>query len=105
MHDEKTLHLELPLPHPHNDLEIDILRLRAALGQLDAHLSGIDALLSVDNEDLDTLHEIVEAVKLAHEDIAALNALVESEVAQSISGVKDDIAALQTLTPLIYAGL
>ncbi|MDR2164659.1 MAG: hypothetical protein LBO79_03320 [Zoogloeaceae bacterium] len=101
--DTQTPHLGLPLPHPANTLEADVLRIRAALGQLDAHLSNIDALLHVeDAEDLDTLHEIVEAVKLAHEDIAALNALVETEVAAAAQDLKDEIDALR---PLIYAGL
>ncbi|MDR3353214.1 MAG: hypothetical protein LBO00_09510 [Zoogloeaceae bacterium] len=117
LHDDKTPHLQLPLPHQYNTLEVDVLRIRAALQQLDGHLSGIDALLAIESEeDLDTLHEIVEAVKLAHQDIAALQALVDTEIAAAIATVEEDISALQgelsatqgelsALRPLIYAGL
>jgi hypothetical protein len=105
MYDDKTPHLALPLPHPGNPLEVDVLRLRAALDLLDTRLFALDELLAVEDDSLDTVREIVEAVKLAHADIAALNALIDTEIADALTGVRADIAHLQSLVPLIYAGL
>lgn len=112
MHDDQTPHLALPLPHPANTFEVDVHRLRAALTALDARLHDVDALLHTEDVDLDTVAEIVAAVKLAHEDIAALEALIETEVGTQIGDVEARAGALEgradaleKLIPLIYAGL
>jgi hypothetical protein len=102
MHDDKTTHLALPLPHPANTLELDVFRLRTALAQLDSHLHGIDAILHTEDVDLDTVAEIIEAVKNAHADIAALNTLIDTEIAEKLADVR---AEIENLRPLVYAGL
>jgi hypothetical protein len=123
MHDDKTPHLALPLPHPGNTLAEDALRLRAALAALDSHLHGIDELLHTEDVDLDPVAEIVEAVKLAHEDIAGLKALIDAEINAALAALDERVGQTETglgenadeltstrdelarLMPLIYAGL
>jgi hypothetical protein len=98
MIDQQTPHLHLPLPHPQNALEDDVTRLRAAFTELDRKIHAIDALIGADDEDLDTLQEIVDAIKAVHGDMAAINALIDTAVAEALADVSD-------LVPLIYAGL
>lgn len=61
--DETTTHLALPLPHPSNSLEDDVLRLRTALNGIDTKLQALDTLLASDDISLDTLQELVTAIK------------------------------------------
>lgn len=61
--DETTSHLALPLPHPSNSLEDDVLRLRTALNGIDTKIQALDALLASDDISLDTLQELVTAIK------------------------------------------
>lgn len=62
MIDDRTPALDLPLPHPDNDIGGDVLRLRAALAQLDAALAVVGLQLDTDNPDLATLSQIGNAV-------------------------------------------
>jgi len=62
MIDDRTPALDLPLPHPDNDIGGDVLRLRAALAQLDAALAVVGLQLDTDNPDLATLNQIGNAV-------------------------------------------
>lgn len=70
--DHITPHLALPLPHPDNDLEVDVLRLRDAFSTLDSKLAAIDTLLESDDIDLDTVRELVAAIKANRADIDAV---------------------------------
>ncbi|GHU28690.1 hypothetical protein AGMMS50256_11590 [Betaproteobacteria bacterium] len=109
MIDNRTPKLHLPLPHPANALEEDVLRLRAAFGALDTKIAALEELTASEDLDLDTLSEIVEAVKAAATDISAINAVIETEVNTQLTSVveKLDLTAdkLNALIPLIYAGL
>jgi hypothetical protein len=85
MIDDKTPNLVLPLPHPLNSLDVDVLRLRTALYAIDTKIATLDDLLASDDTDLDTVREIVEAVKSAQGDIAGLGDLVETIVGEHLS--------------------
>lgn len=63
MINETTSHLGLTLPHPSNTLEEDVLRLRSAINGIDAKFALLDALLSSNDINLDTLQELVTAIK------------------------------------------
>lgn len=73
MIDDRTTNLNLPLPHPANDLEDDVGRLRSALSAVDGKLHLIDLLLASDDLTLDTVQELVTAIKSAQADILALD--------------------------------
>lgn len=60
---ETTPHLALPLPHPSNSLEDDVLRLRDAFSALDTKIQALDTLLASDDISLDSLQELVTAIK------------------------------------------
>ena len=87
MFNDRTTHLDLPLPHVSNRLSYDVARLREAL-------NALDTLLGSDDLALDTIQEIVAAIKTAKTDITT---------------AKTDITTLDRqiseLIPLIYAGL
>jgi hypothetical protein len=102
MINDVTPNLNLPLPHPANALEDDVLRLRSAFGTLDSKIAALDELLASDDLDLDTLTEIVEAVKATRDDLAALNTVIETEVREQL---EQTTAQFENLIPLIYAGL
>lgn len=63
MTDDRTTHVDLPLPHVDNLLSEDVERLRAAITGIDAKFAALDTLLASDDINLDTLQELVGAIK------------------------------------------
>lgn len=63
MINETTQHLGLQLPHPTNSLEDDVLRLRSAFNAIDAKFQALDAMLASDDASLNTIQELVDAIK------------------------------------------
>lgn len=91
MLDERTPYLGLPLPHPTNRLDEDVLRLREALTELDRHAQALDELLESDDATMDTLQELVAAIKA---DKTTIDALLTGK-AESVHGhAVADVAGL-----------
>lgn len=113
MADEFTQHLNLPLPAAGNMLSDDVLRLRDALSAIDSKFATLDLLLASDDLSLDTLQEVVSAIKAARTEIGAVNALVASQLATQNTAINAQLAAqnaqvsqqLAALSALVYAGL
>lgn len=94
MYDDRTATLDLPLPHPENPLNLDVVRLRTAFGMLDARLAAIAALLASDDLTLDTVLEIVAAIKTNRADITEIVADKVSTAAFTAAlALKADAAA------------
>lgn len=87
-------HLALQLPHPDNELGDDVLRLRDALSAIDSKLATLDLLLTSDDLTLDSVQELVGAIKAARTDIGSLNALVASQLAAQKEDMAQQLAAL-----------
>lgn len=89
MVNDTTAHLGLQLPHPGNELDDDVLRLRSAISGIDAKFALLDALLASNDIDLDTLQELVSAIKgdaanlLAH---IGAGGLVHQSATQALAG-------------------
>lgn len=111
--DDRTDHLDLPLPHPDNSLAEDVIRIRDAFTVLDQKIAALDALLTSDDLTLDSVQELVGAIKAARTDIGSLNALVASQLAAQNTAINAQLAAqndavaqqLAALSALVYAGL
>ncbi|POZ60172.1 hypothetical protein [Chromobacterium alticapitis] len=100
-----TPHLNLPLPHPANSLAEDVLRIRDAFTALDQKIASLDALLASDDLNLDTLQELVAAIKRERGDLdQAAAQLVEQKNALNARLAEHD-AQLKTLAALACAGL
>lgn len=94
MYDDRTSTLALPLPHPENPLNVDVVRLRTAFGLIDARLAAIAALLASDDLTLDTVLEIVAAIKANRADITEIIADKVSTAAFTAAlALKADAAA------------
>ena len=110
---QTTPHLGLPLPHPDNSLEDDVPRIRAALAALDRKVEALDTLLHSDDLTLDTVQELVAAIKAARTDIGAVNTLVAEQLAANNAAVTTQLssqdervsAQLSAISSLLYAGL
>lgn len=63
MIDDRTPYLGLLLPHEDNFLTEDVLRLRDTILHMDSKFETLDTLLSSDDINLDTLQELVTAIK------------------------------------------
>lgn len=108
-----TAHLGLPLPHPENELAEDVLRIRDAFTALDQKLEAIDLLLSSDDLTLDSLQELVTAIKQTRTEAGAVSALVAQQLADQNAAINSQLAAqndavtqqLAALSALVYAGL
>ena len=113
MQNDLTPNLGLPLPHPGNELEEDVLRLRDALSALDTAVGTLRALVSSDDLTLDSVQELVGAIKAARTEIGAVNALVASQLAAQNTAINAQLSAqndavaqqLAALSALVYAGL
>lgn len=70
MNDLRTTHLNLPLPG--NSLEIDLPRIQQAFTLLDEKIAALDVLLASDDLTLDTMRELVEAIKASRGDITQI---------------------------------
>ena len=108
-----TPHLSLPLPHPDNSLAEDVIRIRDAFTVLDQKIAALDTLLTSDDLTLDSVQELVGAIKAARTEIGAVNALVASQLATQNTAINAQLAAqndavaqqLAELSALVYAGL
>ena len=119
-----TPHLSLPLPHPDNSLAEDVIRIRDAFTVLDQKIAALDTLLTSDDLTLDSVQELVGAIKAARTDIGSLNALVARQLAAQNTAINAQLAAQNTainaqlaaqneavaqqlaaLSALVYAGL
>lgn len=100
-----TPHLSLPLPHPDNTLAEDVIRIRDAFTVLDQKIAALDTLLTSDDLTLDSVQELVGAIKAARTEIGAVNALNTAINAQ-LTAQNDAVAQqLAALSALVYAGL
>lgn len=70
--DDRTSYLSLALPYIDNNLDVDVGRLREALTDIDAKFEALDTLLGSDDTTLDTVQELVNAIKDGASDIAGL---------------------------------
>lgn len=108
-----TPHLSLPLPHPDNLLQEDVLRIRDALTALDTKIAALDTLLNSDDLTLDSVQELVGAIKAARTELGTINALVAGQLADQNSAIATQLAdqnaavaqQLAALSALVYAGL
>ena len=111
MNDQRTPHLNLPLPG--NSLDIDLPRIQQAFVTLDEKIATLALLLTSDDLSLDTLQEVVTAIKAARTDIGAVNAVVAGQLAAQNTAINSQLAAqnaqvaaqLTALSALVYAGL
>lgn len=93
--DQHTPHLNLPLPHPDNLQEDDVLRIRAAFTGIDNKIQAIDSLLASDDINLDTLQELVHAIKAARTELGLVDTLITDRLDTFGEGVTQDFADLQ----------
>lgn len=112
MIDQRTANLSLPLPHPSNDLSEDVERLIAALVAIDQKISALDLLLNSDDLTLDTMQELVTAIKAARTEMGAVSAQLEAQDAAITAQldaqnamVADELTAISALSALVYAAL
>lgn len=70
--DDRTTNLDLPLPHKDNPLNVDVQRVRDALGLIDGKFQALDDLLESDDVTLDQVQELVNSIKASRSDIEAL---------------------------------
>jgi hypothetical protein len=89
-----TPHLSLPLPHPSHSLDADVLRIRDAFTAIDQKIAALDTLLSSDDLTLDTLQELVTAIKSARGEIGVLKEVVDEQVASMLGSVNARFSAL-----------
>jgi chromosome segregation ATPase len=75
MINEQTTHLSLPLPHASNRLSEDVTRLRESLGAVDSAIHELQVKMASDDASLDSLQEVVTALKSS---VASLGALASS---------------------------
>lgn len=110
---EFTQHLNLPLPAAGNMLSDDVIRIRDAFTVLDQKIAALDTLLTSDDITLDSVQELVDAIKAARTEIGAVNALVASQLEAQNTAINTQLAAqneavaqqLAALSALVYAGL
>lgn len=113
MQNDLTPNLGLPLPHPENELAEDVIRIRDAFTVLDQKIAALDTLLTSDDLTLDSVQELVGAIKAARTEIGAVNALVASQLAAQNTAINAQLTAqndavaqqLAALSALVYAGL
>lgn len=108
-----TPHLNLPMPHPDNNLAEDVIRIRGAFTVLDQKIAALDTLLTSDDLTLDSVQELVGAIKAARTEIGAVSALVAQQLATQNAAINSELVAqndavaqqLAALSALVYAGL
>lgn len=96
MIDQRTNHLGLLLPHPDNLLEEDIVRIRSAFIGIDSKIDAIDTLLASDDINLDTLQELVTAIKAAQSDLGLVDQLIAAQLDTFGAAVAQQLSALQS---------
>lgn len=85
--DNRTANLNLPLPNVANPLIEDVQRLRDAFIALDTKIHAIDLLLSSDDLSLDSVQEMVNAIKADSAGLSALSSSVSSQLAAQNAAV------------------
>ena len=97
-----TPHLGLPLPDPSGTLEVDVTRIADAFRVIDTKIKTLDTLLASDDLDLDTVQELVDALKSAQGALGAILGQVDArlgnfgeDMASSLAAVSDRMAALE----------
>lgn len=93
MDDLRTPHLDLPLPCNPDSLEADMPRILAAFRALDAKIEALDTLLASDDVTLDTVQELVAAIKAARTDLNVIDTLVADQLAAQNSAIASQLAA------------
>lgn len=73
MADNRTAYLNLTLPDPINQLEEDVVRLISAFNGIDSKIASIDTLLASNDPSLNTVQEMVDAIKANIAEIASIN--------------------------------
>ncbi len=96
MINQQTPNIGLPLPHPDNLLEEDIGRIRSAFSAIDSKIHVIDTLLASDDINLDTLQELVNAIKAAQSDLGLVDQLISGHLIAFGEEVATQIATLQS---------
>lgn len=76
----KTDHLGLPLPSTGGTLEVDVINIIGAFQMLDAKIGALDRLLDSDDLDLDTVQELVDALKSAQGTLGAILGQVDERL-------------------------
>lgn len=85
--DDRTPNLQIPMVCNPGDLATDYARLRTAFLQIDTKLHQLDVLLQSDDLTLDTVQEVVAAIKASRNDITAVNVMVSNQVAGLVSRI------------------
>ena len=91
MIDDRTPHHNLPLPSPANRLSEDVERLRSSLGMIDAWMASIEGLLTSDDISLDSLQELVNALKSDQSGVAGLVAQMAAITAALAAKADSDL--------------
>ncbi len=81
-----TTHLGLPLPSAAGSLEEDVVRIIDAFRLIDDKINAIDALMSSDDISLDTVQEIVAAIRSAQEGIGSITGMVDARFSDLVDG-------------------
>lgn len=96
MIDQRTNHLGFLIPHPDNLLEEDIVRIRTAFIGIDSKIDAIDTLLASDDINLDTLQELVTAIKAAQSDLGLVDQLIAAQLDTFGTAVAQQLSTLQS---------
>lgn len=91
-----TPHLGLPLPDPNGTLDVDVVRIVDAFILLDTKLKAIDTLLSSDDLSLDTVQELVLAIKSAQGELDAILSQVDSRFDTLVAGYNQQLQDMAT---------
>lgn len=95
MPDTLTAHLHLPLPHPEHLLDEDAIRIRNAFTALDQKIAALDTLLTSDDLSLDTLQELVSAIKAARTETGAVSTLIAGQLATQNTAINQRLHRLE----------
>lgn len=91
-----TTHLRLPLPHPEHMLNEDVIRIRDAFTALDQKIAALDTLLTSDDLSLDTIQELIGAIKAARTEIGAVRTLIASQLTAQNTAIASQLATQNT---------
>lgn len=90
--DHRTPRYLLPLPHPLNLLQDDVSRLRDAIAQIDGLLFLINTTLATNDPAMDSLQEVVNAIKAATFDLIRMVPAASSTLTYNGAGLLTEIA-------------
>lgn len=89
-----TAHLGLPLPATDGTLEVDVVRIRTAFNLLDAKIADLDTLLFSDDLDLDSVQELVAALKSAQGTLGAILGQVDERLGDFGEAAESSLATV-----------